>query len=264
MKIQACNLSLYSKMYSFKSSVSNSSPKIFQDKLPNPRLYADYNNPAVDWDTKDKLREEYSDKLFQVCFGQDKKIDPRVTEFLDTTEFEIETKNGSIKKMTVGEALQDSISEVFPYSGTLYHATGALETSQKILKEGFDPLKIARTKIGPGIYCTGSEGHAIEYSTAMVKFEYSGNCANVESEFYERIKKGEVLGAICDFVGMDTSTYPFGSDAYQVAGKMLDEYVRNYFVKELNIDMVEGRTGYCERSTAIFNFDKVSNLRIKD
>ena len=164
MKIQACNLSLYSKMYSFKSSVSNSSPKIFQDKL----------------------REEYSDKLFQVCFGQDKKIDPRVTEFLDTTEFEIETKNGSIKKMTVGEALQDSISEVFPYSGTLYHATGALETSQKILKEGFDPLKIARTKIGPGIYCTGSEGHAIEYSTAMVKFEYSGNCANVESEFYER------------------------------------------------------------------------------
>lgn len=264
MKIQTCNLAMYPKMYSFKSNVAKTPTKIFKDKLPNPKLYADYNNPFVDWDTKDKLREEYCDKLYQVCFGQDKKVDSRVTEFLDTTEFEFKTANGSVKRMTIGDALKDSIQDVIPFNGTLYHATSTFETAQKILKEGFDPLKIARTKIGPGIYCTGSEGHAIEYSTAMVKFEYSGNCANVESEFYERIKNGNVLGSICDFVGMDTSEYPFGSDAYEVAGKMLNEYVRNYFINELGIDMVEGRTGYCERSVAIFNFDKVKNLRIKD
>jgi hypothetical protein len=263
MKIQACNPFLYPKMYSFKSSMNNTSTKILQDKLPNPRLYADYNNPHVDWDTKERLREEYCEKLFLACFDKDKKIDSRVVDFLDTTKFDIKTSNGSIKRMTVGEALKDSIEEIVPYSGSLYHATGSGEISQKILKEGFDPLKISRTKIGPGIYCTGSEGHAIFYSDAMVKFEYEGKCAYVQPEFYERIKNDEVLAPICNFVGMDTSTYPFGSDAYLVAGKMLDEYVRNYFVNELGVDMVEGRTGYCERSTAIFNFDKVSNLRIK-
>lgn len=264
MKIQACNIGMYTKTYSFKSNVSNSSSNILRDKLPNPQMYADYNNPNIDWDTKDRLREEYSDKLLQACFSEDKQLDKRIVDFLDGTKFDIKTSNGILKKMTVGEALKDSIQEIRPYSGRLYHATSSIETARKILNEGFDPFKISRTKIGPGIYCTGSEGHAIEYSTAMLLFEYQGNCACVESEFYERIKNGDVLGSICKYVGMETASYPFGHDAYQVAGKVLNEYVRHYFINELGIDMVEGRTGYCERSTAIFNFDKVSNLRIKE
>ena len=264
MKIQACNLSLYSKMYSFKSSVSNSSPKILQDKLPNQKLYADCGNPLVDWNKRDELQKEYNDKLLEACFDENKKIDPRLVDYLDNTEFEIEDSNGKVRKMTVGEALKDSIREIVPHRGSLYHATESTDIARKIIKEGFDPLKISRTKIGPGIYCTTSEGHALEYSRAVLSYDYEGNCAYVQREFFDRVKCHNVISSICDYVGIDTSSYPLGSDAYMVAGKMLNEYVRNYLVNELGVDMAKGQTSYSEFSTVIFNLDKVSNLKLKD
>ena len=264
MKIQACNLVMYPKMFAFKSNVNtNVKQNVFKDKLPNPRLYADVSDFNCPWQKREQLQQEYRSKLIDACFDKNKRLNTKLVDYLDTTKFDFETKDGTVKKMTVSEMLENIVSNKRPYKGSLYHATGTTEIGQKIIKEGFDPFKISRAKIGPGFYFTSSEGHALEYSRAVLKCDYEGTCAYVEPEFYTKLKTGNVLGGICNFVGFDTSGYPLGMDSYDAAGKILDEYVRDCFVNKMGIDMAEGYSSWNEHSIVIFNLDKISNLRFK-
>lgn len=266
MEIFAYNPAYYSKVNNLASTSfgksQNKQTMGAENELPNPKLYADCGNYAIPYEKRQELCDEYQKKVMDVCFDENGKPDKRIVEFLDNAKFEIETVNGEKKLMTIKEAINSAIIRTGKTKGNLFHATGYKEMGDKIIAEGFDPMKISRTKFGPGFYFSPSEGGALAYSNCVLRCEFDGNCAQVNGPFYEKITESSANRELSEFIGLTSREYALGNVESSIVTKLINEYARNYFVNELGIDAVEGstRAEYC---VAVFNPEILSNIRFK-
>lgn len=266
MEIFAYNPVYYSKVNNLTSFGNNQNTQSMgvENELPNPRLYADCGNYMVPYEKRQELSDEYRQKVFDVCFDENGKLDKRIVEFLDNAKFDIKTSdNGPKKSMTIKEAIDSSILRTGRAKGSFYHATFYKEIGDKIIKEGFDPMKISRTKFGPGFYFSPAEGGALMYSSCLLKADYDGNCAQVNGEFYERITQSTVNNEVKNFIGLKSNEYPLASTESEIVEKIINQYTRNYFVDELGIDMVYG-SSRVESCYAVFNPEILSNIRFNN
>ncbi|MBQ4123791.1 hypothetical protein IJD44_08760 [bacterium] len=265
MNISSYNLGIYSSMMPFKgSSMSAGKKKTMgvENELPNPQLYADCDNWNYPTKKKEELIADYKSKLKNIIFDADKNIDKRIVDFLDNQKFEIETSTPGVKvPMTIKEAINASIKEVNDFDSYLYHATAWKEIGDEIIRTGFDPDKISRTKLGPGFYFSGSEGGAREYSSSVLRADCKGKCANVEAAYFEKITDAGVISAIKDFIGINNAGYAVNTAAYEFCSKILNEYARQYLVNDLGIDMAYGASGRFETCFAVYNPNSISNIR---
>lgn len=264
MNISACNLGIYSSMNSFKGTAVQAAPKRtmgIERELPNPYLYADCDNFNFPYHKKEELIADYRTKIKKVIFDSEGKPDKRITDFLDNQKFEIETASGTKKSMTVKEAIKSSIREVHDFNADLFHATGWREIGEDIIRNGFDPDKISRTKLGPGFYFSGGEGGAREYSNCVLRAKCEGKCANVEPSFFEKITRAGVIGYLQDFIGLPHDSYSLNNVSYELCAKIFNEYARHYLVDELGIDMAYGSSGRFETCFAVYNPKSISNIR---
>lgn len=266
MKISNFNPAIYSQMGNLSTSFGNNKSQQtmgVEDKLPNPKLYADCDNFMIPFNVRQELSEDYSKKVIDVCFDKNGHLDKRIKNFLDTTEFEIKTSDsGDTKKMTIKEAIDSSIIRTYNAKGNFYHATTYKEVGDKIIEEGFDPMKISRTKFGPGFYFSPSEGGALEYSSCVLKSDYDGNCAHVDGPFYERITDSEANRKLGDFIGLKSNDYSIRNIEYEIITKIINEYSRDYLVNDLGVDMAYG-SSRAESCFAVFNPNILSNVRFK-
>lgn len=181
----------------------------------------------------------------------------------NSTRFDIESSGSKTKKpMTIKEAISESVLRSEKAQGYSYHATDYKEIGEKIIKEGFDPMKISRTKFGPGFYFSPSEGGALFYSSCVLKSDFDGNCAIVDGPFYERILDSDVHKKLADFIGLKSNEYSLMIQEEKIINKLVNEYARNVIVNELGYDMAYG-SSRAESCFAVFNPNILSNIRFK-
>lgn len=266
MEISALNSAIYSKMNNFSTSFGNnenSKTMGIEDKLPNPKLYADCDNFMIPYDKRQELSNDYYKKVVALCFDKDGKVDKKIKNFLDTEKFEIKTSDsGETKKMTIKEAIDSSILRTYQAKGNFFHATAYKEIGDKIIEEGFDPMKISRTKFGPGFYFSPSEGGALAYSSCVLRSDFDGNCAHVDGPFYERITDSEANRKLGNFIGLKSNDYSIRNLEYEILTKIINEYSRDYLMNDLGIDMAYG-SSRAESCFAVFNPKILSNIRFK-
>ncbi|MGM9993313.1 MAG: hypothetical protein ACI37R_01125 [Candidatus Avigastranaerophilus sp.] len=264
MNISAYNLGIYSSMNSFKGTKVQTAPKMtmgIERELPNPYLYVDCDNFNFPYNKREELIADYRAKIKNIILDAEGKPDKRIIEFLDNQKFEIETASGAKKSMTVKEAINSSIREVHDFNADLFHATGWREIGEDIIRNGFNPEKISRTKLGPGFYFSGSEGGAREYSNCVLRAKCEGKCANVEPSFFEKIASSVVISSLQDFIGLPHDGYSLNNASYELCTKIFNEYARHYLVDELGIDMAYGSSGRFETCFAVYNPKSISSIR---
>lgn len=267
MEISNFNPAIYANIGNYSKTNFKGNEKIetmgVENELPNPKEYTDCDNFMIPYEKRKELSDEYSDKIIQICFDKDGKVDDRIKKYLDNTKFNIETSTvGEKKPMTIKEAINSSIVRRYRAKGDFYHATAYKEIGDKIIEEGFDPMKISRTKFGPGFYFSPSEGGALAYSSCVLKSGFDGECAQVDGPFYERITGSDAIKNLGEFIGLKSNDYSTRMTEYEILTKILNEYSRDYLVNELGIDMACG-SSRAECCFAVFNPKILSNIRFK-
>ena len=264
MKVSIQNLGIYSinnigKQKSFGCSNCLKTMGV-ENQLPNPALYADLDRFDMDWQKQEELGNEYYNKIYDVCFDSDGKLDERLKCYLDNTKFDIATSNGEIKKMTIKEAVTSSIIRDCDVDTSLYHATWTTEVADKIIKNGFDVNKISRTQFGPGFYFSSSYGSAREYNSAVLKADCKGKCAIVDGPYFDRITESSATSDIASFIGLSSNGYGTAKHEHNVARRVLYEYTRNMIIDELGYDMAYGSSRF-DSCYAVYNPKAISNVR---
>lgn len=265
MEISNFNPQIYEKMGNYSKTNFSGNEKIqtmgVEDKLPNPELYSDCDNFYILYTKRKELSDEYCKKIMQICFDKDGKIDSRIKKYLDTAKFNIKASDaGETKQMTIKEAINSAIIRRYRAKGNFYHATAYKEIGDKIIEEGFDPMKISRTKFGPGFYFSPSEGGALMYSNCVLKSDFDGECALVDGPFYDRITDSDASKKLREFIGLKSNSYSIHMAEYEILSKIINEYSRDYLVNELGIDMAYG-SSRAESCFAVFNPQILSNIR---
>ena len=87
---------------------------------------------------RDGIEEDYKNKVFNLCFDENGKVDERIKSYLDNAKFDIETASKEKKQMTIKEAVQSSILRTYDIDMNLYHATFTKEVGQQIIENGFE------------------------------------------------------------------------------------------------------------------------------
>lgn len=236
-----------------------------EDKLPRPEKYAECSSWMIPYEKRDALKNEYKSKILEAVTSPDGKLDRRIVEFLDNQKFEIEdVRTGQKKSMTIKEAIDSAIVRTYDVDTSAYHATWTREVGEQIIKNGFDPSKISRTKLGPGFYFSAAEGGAFEYSSCILMADFKGNCAQVTGPFYEKIMDSYPGQALANFIGLKSKDYDLGMAESEICTKLINEYARDYFVNGLGIDMAYGSSGRFETCYAVYNPDAISNVRFRN
>ncbi len=236
-----------------------------EDKLPSPEKYADCSNWAVPYEKRDVLKQEYYDKVMEAITDSNGKLDQRIVDFLDNKKFDIELTDSKQKKnMTIKDAIDAAIVRTGNVDFTAFHATFVKEIGEQIIKNGFDPSKISRTKLGPGFYFSGSEGGSLEYSNCLLMAELKGNCAQVSGPFFEKIIEAGPTQSLAKFIGLKSREYELGMAENSICEKVINEYARNYLVNDLGIDMAFGPSSRFECCYAVYNPDAISNIRFRN
>lgn len=264
MKIQFQNLGVYSvnnlgRQKSFGCSNCTKTMGV-ENELPNPALYADLDRFDMDYRKQEALGKEYFDKIMNVCFDKNGKLDERLKCYLDNTKFNIATSGGEKKSMTIKEAIESSIFREYDVDLNLYHATFTKEVGEQIIKEGFDPNKISRTQFGPGFYFSPSEGAAMAYNSAILRADCKGKCAHVDGPYFDRITDSNVTSDIAKFIGLSSKGYGTGTQEHNVARRVLHEYTRNMIIDELGYDMAYGSSRF-DSCYVVYNPKAISNIR---
>ena len=267
MKISFQNLGIYStnnlsRQKSFGCSNCDKTMGI-ADKLPNTALYADLSNFDVHYTKRQALEEDYKNKVFNLCFDENGKVDERIKSYLDNAKFDIETASKEKKQMTIKEAVQSSILRTYDIDMNLYHATFTKEVGQQIIENGFDPKKISRTQFGPGFYFSSSEGAAREYNSAVLKADCKGKCMHVDGPYFDRITESNVYKCLTDFIGLKNDNWALASINQDISRKVLYEYTRNMIVDELCFDMAYGSHRF-DSCFAIYNPESISNITMQN
>lgn len=265
MKISALNYGVSPICYRyFKGNLKNNMQKRtmgVENQLPNPALYADCSSFSLPFSKVEALKKDYTQKIMHICFDSNKKLDKRLSDFLDSQTFEIETSTPGVKKqMTIKDAVRESVVRTGKLDMTLFHATGYKEIGDQIIKEGFDPFKISRAQFGPGFYFSPSEGGAREYSGCVLKADCKGNCATFSDPFYDRIARSNVTNEIAKFIGLDSKDWTLKELEHGVCSRVLNEYTRDFLVNDLGYDMGFGFTRF-DSCFAIYNPAAISNIR---
>lgn len=214
--------------------------------LPNPQDYM-YQPLCTTFEESEKKEKEYKDKVNSLCILKNGKLHPLIKEHLDESRFIFEFENQKPMCDTIKNAIQSQIIEVRDFDSKLFHSTDTTQTREKILKNGFDPKFISRTKFGPGFYFAFTEGDALEYNSAKLKARCKGKCARINGAYYDKIVSMPIAKSIEDFIGLEPCGYPVGKFNYEICSKILNEYVRNLFIEDLGYDLAYGsdRTTTC-------------------
>lgn len=231
----------------------------FKDILPNPERY-DYSPLFTDPRTGSAKRKEYMSKIMDICFDKKGELNPAIKKHLDESLFLFDTKDGAQKLMTFKDAIKASIKGERMIDTNLYHATDMKETVQSIIKNGFDPQKIARTEFGPGFYFAGSEGEAMNYGSAKLTARIKGKCAHVDGKYYERVKTWKMQDKLKKFIGLNSFGYPTQEVENSVTSKIINEYARNILVNELGYDCAYGAEGG-KACFVVYNPKAISDIK---
>lgn len=236
-----------------------------EDKLPRPEKYAECSSWMIPYEKRDALKNEYKSKILEAVTTPDGKLDKRIVDFLDNQKFEIEdVKTGQKSLKTIKEAIDSAIVRTYDVDTSAYHATWTREVGEQIIKNGFDPSKISRTKLGPGFYFSAAEGGAFEYSSCILMADFKGNCAQVTGPFYEKIMDSYPGHALANFIGLKSKDYDLGMAESEVCTKLINEYARDYLVNDIGVDMAYGPSGRFETCYAVYNPDVISNTRFRN
>lgn len=231
--------------YSYKNSYAQKpsfSAQIYQglginDKLPNPSFYADCGNWAVDYDERERLSKEYTNKILKLCFDDKGELDPKIVTFLDNEKFKLPYGRWGLESVqTIKESLESLVTDRHEIDHWFCHGTNSEESAKDILENGFNPAKTSRALYGPGVYFS-DEGEALEYSSLVIRARCQGSCGYVTNKFYEKMESGEVCDKLAKFIGLNSSTYGLWHAENAVCKKVLAHYVRNCIVKDLGYDM---------------------------
>ena len=253
MKISSLNNIYNPSKVNFKAT-----PKV-KLNLPNPSDYKIISSETV-WKKQQELQEEYRQQLKTKLFP-DNKLDDRIKKFLDETKFDFENCNGAIENKTIGEKLAEAILRKQECEGELYHATFSDDIAQKIIKEGFNPEFILRTKCGPGFYFTPSEGDARNYGSSVLKVHCKGKQAHLKNNYYEDITdKSNIKAKLHKYLDFNSSDYLIGIVQAELCTRIINEYCRNYLANELEVDIsyaTSGRTA----AIVVHNLDAIKEIK---
>ena len=79
--------------------------------------------------------------------------------------------------------------------------------------------------------------------------------------YYEAISNNNVLNNICEFVGLQSKTYPFGIYDTEISEKILNEYVRKSFIEDFGYDLAYGSDGQTTCIVA-YNPNSISDIEM--
>ncbi len=207
--------------------------------LPNPQEYM-YEPLFTKFEESQTKENEYKNKVNSLCILENGRIHPLIKGHLDESKFIFEFEGQKPMCDTIKNAIQSQILGEDDCDYKLFHATDTIETSKKIIENGFDPKYISRTKFGPGFYFAFTEGDALEYNSAKLQARCKGKCARVNGPYYDKIVTTPVTRSIEHFIGLEPCGYPVGKFNYEICLKILNEYVRNLFIEELGYDLAYG------------------------
>ena len=198
-------------------------------------------NNARSYDERDAIKSEYYNKAMSVVFDENGKLDKRIVDYLENTEFPY--TDGSNKTVKIKDLMKDSIYRTRHIDFPMYHATSSEEAANNIIKNGFDPKRISRTLVGPGFYFSPSRDCTLMYNNHVLKAQIEGTCADVNSEKLQEIDKLDLYSTIGKFVGFEGNDYNIAVTDSHVMSKIVDEYVRTSFYEDFGIDVVDGNGG---------------------
>jgi len=255
MKVSFLNCVNQFQMLNFKSAYSKN-----ELSLPNA---VDYEYVPIDtfFKKQNELEEAYRKALKETCFPNG-KLNKVIKEFLDETKFDFRKADGTVEQKTIGEKLSEAVLRVLECEGDLFHGTYTNEIAKKIIKEGFNPECITRTKCGPGFYFTSSEGEARNYGSSVLKVHCAGKQAIMKKDYYEEIMhKSDVMAKLCDFLDLKSLNYSTGKIQGEITVGIINEYCRNYIADELGIDVSYASSG---RTAAIVvhNLNAINNIKL--
>ena len=252
MKISSINNSYIPLKINFKALQQNK-----RLDLPNSN---DYELISHDYFCKKQLelQDKYRVQLQEICFP-DGKLNNDIKKFLDETKFEFE-KFGVKDEKTIGEKLSEAILTTQYCEGDLYHATFTSEVANKIIKEGFNPEYISRTKCGPGFYFTSSEGDARNYGSCVLKVFCKGKQARMKNDYYNDIlNKSDISTKLKDYLNFKSINYSTGHVQSEICTRIINEYCRNYIANELGIDITYASSG-STCAIVVHNLDAISDI----
>lgn len=229
-----------------------------KSQLPNTRLYADCADYSIGYEKRDKLAEEYYKKLLETFFDDLGNLKKEAVEFMEAVRIDVGQNNS---KKSIREIIKNSITDKQRLKGTFFHATGYKEIGEKIIKEGFDPVKIARTKYGPGFYFSSSEGGALQYSSCVLKGDLEGNCAFINTPFYEKVTSFETLTKLRKMFGLESCSYGLREAEEKAITQMINEYSRHIIMDEFGCDLAYNSSSVFDTCCVVFNPKAISNLR---
>ena len=213
--------------------------------------------------TYDTFSLNQADAEFKANFSAelDSKKD-ELYDFLDSLEIKNfqGLKDGSI--VNILAQFFDSTPEYKEFSD-LMHKTSRENTS-RIIKNGFDEMKIGSTKFGPAIYFGTNEGSLEIYRGEIMLADFKGNYAeansNIEKSDY---LSGDLASKTMEYLKIDTSSYsPELAMKFQVLEGFIKQYMREKIVNELKIDGAfakSSKDGYF----LVFNPKTIENIRTR-
>ena len=223
----------------------------------NAQEYQNKCNNARSYDELDAIKSEYYNKAMSVVFDENGKLDKRIVDYLENTEFPY--TDGSNKTVKIKDLMKDSIYRTRHIDFPMYHATSSEETANNIIKNGFDPKRISRTLVGPGFYFSPSRDCTLMYNNHVLKAQIEGTCADVNSEKIQEIDKLDIQKHLRNFIGLEGTDYNIGVCDGQIMSKVIDEYVRTSFYEDLGIDVVDGNGGGVQ-CYAVYNPNSIHNI----
>ena len=166
-----------------------------------------------------------------------------------------------IDEVSISEAVSNLFEEDAEYRHLgLFHKTMG-ENVETIKKNGFNPLKIATTKFGPGFYFGACEESVLIYPGMTLKVGYDGNTAHGKDLHKYGKLNSKITNLLREKLNLQYSPKRetvFREEA--ALSRFVHEYVRQKIVEELGIDgaFAGNREGYF----VVFNPDAVKNIDI--
>lgn len=192
-----------------------------------------------------------------------KRLKPEVKEFFDNQTVTYKDSEGIEKEGSIKDALKSLILQRRDLDEwRMYHGT-TQKSIENILQNGPDMLECKEGAFGPGMYFAFSEGDAMVYSPAKITADIKG----VERENGEKGQKAifnELFDKKFDTQKV-TKTFEdeFGKKArfgFFTAKTVFEEYCRQIFTDELNIDAAYGHARCYQGVLVVFNPNSITNI----